>query len=299
MGLAVSGNRLAIGTAREIHEFQNVPAVVGQLDALERHDACFLPRSTHVTGDIQIHEMAFAGDQLWFVNTAFSAICTRSESCSFEPRWRPPFVTQLTPEDRCHLNGLAMVDGQPRFATALGATDTAGGWRANKRDGGVLLDIASGQIIARGLSMPHSPRWHQGQLWLLNSGTGGIGTVDLSTGTYRELTRLPGFTRGLAFYGPWALVGLSQVRESAIFSGIPLVEQSTQRACGVWVLDTCSGQVAGYVKFSGDVQEIFAVEVLAGMQFPELVQDDHELVDSTFVLPDAALADVPAALRRA
>ena len=301
MGMAVRANRIAIGTEMEIGEFHNVPAVCKRLDPPEKHDACFLPRSTHATGDIDIHEMAWVGDELWFVNTRFSCLCTRSPEYSFQPRWRPKFVTQLTPEDRCHLNGLAIVPcengvARPRYVTVLGETNEAGGWRQNKRDGGVLIDIEADEVIARRLSMPHSPRWYRGQLWLLHSGIGGLGTIDLRTGKYEEVIELPGFTRGLDFIGPFALVGLSQVRDSAVFSGIPIADRS-ERCCGVWVVNIETGQMVGYVKFEDALQEIFAVQVLPQARFPDLVNDNHELLASSYVVPDDALRDVPEELR--
>src|SRR5713226_2275368 len=276
MGLAVQGNRLAIGTALEVWEFHNVPAVAAKLAPAGKHDACFLPRSGHATGEVLIHEMAwvpsngqesgFRGQDevpaLWFVNTRFSCLCTLDHLSSFVPRWRPPFITALAPEDRCHLNGLGLLDGQIRYVTALGETDTAGGWRANKRNGGILMEVPSGAIMLRGLSMPHSPRWHQGKLWLRESGTGTIGTVDLRAGRYEPIAELPGFTRGLDFSGNLAFIGLSQVRESAVFSGIPLTERLTDRTCGVWVVDLTTGRTVAFLKFEDAVQEVFAVQVL-------------------------------------
>ena len=298
MGLARRGNRMAIGLATEIGEFSNVPAVAAKALPAGKHDGCFMPRVTYTTGNIQIHEMAYASDdELWFVNTAFSCLCTRDEGYSFRPRWRPPFVSHLTPEDRCHLNGLAMVDGQVRYVTALGETNTAGGWRANKRDGGLLIDVPADRIIAQGLSMPHSPRWYDGRLWLLESGTGTIGTVDTASGSYSPIAELPGYTRGLSFHGPLAFVGLSQVRESATFSGIPLVERLQERTCGVWVVNIHTGQTVAFVKFEDAVQEIFAVEVLPGMRYPDVITDNKELLAGSFVLPDDALADVPESMR--
>lgn len=302
MGLAVDGGRLAIGTAREIWEYHNLTAVAHKLEPIGKHDACFLPRLCHFTGDIHIHEMAWCNKgvgerELWFVNTAFSCLCTRSDTFSFQPRWRPLFVTALLPADRCHLNGLALRDGMPRYVTALGETDENNGWRANKASGGLLLDVESNEIIARGLSMPHSPRWREGQLWVLNSGEGGIGQVDLTTGAYRVVAQLPGFTRGLSFFGPFAFIGLSQVRESAVFSGIPLVDRLAERNCGVWVIDLRTGQTVAWVKFEDAVQEIFAVEVLPNTRFPDLINDDPLRLDGSFELPDDAMADVPEALR--
>ena len=304
MGLAVRGGKLAVGCSIDIWEFHNVPAVCDRLDAHEenketgfRHDACFLPRRSHTTGDMQIHEMAWVEDELWFVNTAFSCLATRSEINSFEPRWRPKFITELVPGDYCHLNGLAMRDGRIRYVTALGETNTPGGWRDNKRDGGILIDVNSNEIILGGLSMPHSPRWYRDRLWLLESGNGSFGTVDLATGKYEAICELPGFTRGISFLGPLAFIGLSQVRESAVFSGIPLVERLEERTCGVWVINIETGQTVAFCRFEDAVQEIFAVEVLLGSRFPDVINHDAELIGRSYVLGDEALALVPADLR--
>jgi len=299
MGVALRGNRLAIGGPWSIWEFHNVPAVARKIEPVGRHDACFLPRLLHVTGNVQIHEMAWVGDELWFVNTRFSCLCTRDLEHSFVPRWRPPFITALAPQDRCHLNGLGLVDGQPRYVTALGLTDTPGGWRQNKKDGGVLLSLPDGEVVTRGLSMPHSPRWYDNRLWLLESGQGGLGAVDLPSGKYQAVAQVPGFTRGLDFHGPLAFVGLSQVRETAVFSGIPITEPSRERNCGVWVVDLRSGQTIAFVRFEDQLQEIFGVQVLPGIRYPELLNDgQHEFVADSFVLPDDALRDALPELRR-
>jgi len=216
MGMALAGDRLAVGTKIQVWEYVDVPAVAARLDPPGRHDACFLPRSSHVTGNIQIHEMAWgAGGALWVVNTRFSCLCKLDGSASFAPRWRPPFVAALEPTDRCHLNGLGMVDGRPRYVTALGETDEPAGWRANKARGGILMDVASGEVITRGLSMPHSPRWYAGRLWVCESGAGTFGFIDPNTRKYEPIAEVPGFTRGLDFAGNLAFVGLSQVRDQA------------------------------------------------------------------------------------
>ena len=304
MGLAVEGGKLAVGCQVDIWEFHNVPAVTAKLGELDeykdssfQHDACFLPRRSHTTGDMQIHEMAWVDNELVFVNTAFSCLAKRSDINSFEPCWRPGFVEKLVPGDNCHLNGLAVRDGRVRYVTALGATDTPGGWRDNKRNGGILIDVDSGDIVAKGLSMPHSPRWYRNQLWLLESGEGTMGRVDLATGRYEPMVQLPGFTRGLSFFGPLAFVGLSQVRESAIFSGIPLVDRLEERTCGVWVVNIESGQTVAFCQFEEGVQEIFAVELLVGVRFPDLVNHDADLIGRSYVLGDDALGQVPDELR--
>lgn len=307
MGLALSENRLAVGAANTIWEFHNLPAVGDKLNAeaesssASQHDACFLPRVTHWTGDIQIHEMAWVGQgmdaELWFVNTRFSCLCKRSGLYSFEPVWRPPFIDSFMPGDCCHLNGLGLREGLPKFVTALGETSSARGWRDNKKDGGILMDVESGDVISRGLSMPHSPRWYQGRLWVLESGRGGLGYVDQGTGEYVQLIELPGFTRGLAFCGPLAFVGLSQVRETAVFGGVPIAEKQLQeRTCGVWVVNLETAETIAFVKFEDAVQEIFAVEVIPH-RFPELVNEDKELLDGSFEVPDDVLAGVPPGIR--
>jgi len=299
MGAAFAGDRLAIGTTCQIWEFHNVPAVAAKLEPPGRHDSCFLPRSCHVTGNVQIHEMEWAGEELWFVNTRFSCLCTRDAVHSFVPRWRPPFITALAPEDRCHLNGLGMVDGKARYATALGATDSPAGWRENKARGGVLIDVPTGEVLARDLSMPHSPRWHAGRLWLLESGTGTIGVVDPASGRYQPLTELPGFTRGLDFAGHLAFVGLSQVRETAVFSGIPITTRlaESERTCGVCVVDLTTGTMVAMLRFEEAVQEVFAVQLLPGRRYPDLINDDANVLENSFVLPDEALDSVPAGIR--
>ncbi len=306
MGLALHDNRLAIGGPWAIWEFHNMPLIARRLPPAGRHDACFVPRLMHVTGNVQIHEMAWVGGELWFVNTRFSCLCTRTQRCplnqcadddlrySFVPHWRPPFVSALAPQDRCHLNGLALVDSRPRFVTALGLSDAPEGWRAHKKDGGVLLEVPGGAVVSQGLSMPHSPRWHDGRLWMLESGRGGFGVVDLATGRYQAVTELPGFTRGLDCVGSLAFVGLSQARETANFSGLPITEPSRTRHCGVWVVDLRSGQTVAWARFEDQLPEIFGVQVLPGVRYPDLLYDGHqELIANAFVLPDDALREAP------
>jgi uncharacterized protein (TIGR03032 family) len=302
MGLALQGDRLAIGTSVQVWEYVDVPAVTAKLELPGRHDACFLPRSCHVTGNIQGHEMAWGtGQELWVVNTRFSCLCTLDRSASFTPRWRPPFVTALEPTDRCHLNGLGMVDGRPRYVTALGATDAPAGWRENKARGGIVMDVSAGAVLARSLSMPHSPRWYGGRLWVCESGAGTLGTIDVASGRYEAVAAAPGFTRGLDFAGNLAFLGLSQVRETAVFSGIAITERlsPSERTCGVCVVDLSVGQPVALLRFEEGVQEIFAVQLLPGRMYPELVNEDPKLLENSFVVPDEALADVPASLRGA
>jgi uncharacterized protein (TIGR03032 family) len=292
MGIAVGPASVAIGTQREVWDYRNQREITARLEPAGKHDACFVPRNVHYTGDIRIHEVGFASNQLWVVNTRFSALCTIDADHSFVPHWRPKFVSHLAPEDRCHLNGMTIIDGRVRYVSALGATNEPQGWRETKADGGVLVDVDSGEIVAHGLSMPHSPRWYAGRFWILESGKGTIATLDLASGKVETIAELPGFTRGLAFAGPFAFIGLSQVRESNIFGGIPLVDRVKERLCGVWVLDLRNGEIVAFLQFKGAVQEIFDVQVLHGVRYPELLEPTSELIANSYVLPNAALADV-------
>lgn len=290
MGVATRRGRLAVGTRSQVVEYHDVPALLDRLEPPGLHDACFVPRRSHTTGDIRIHEIAYAADELWLANTRFSCLCTLDDEHSFVPRWRPPFITAHAAEDRCHLNGLAVVDDEVRYVTMLGASDEAGGWREHKAHGGLIMDVPSSEPVVTGLSMPHSPRWYRDRLWVLESGEGSIGVCDLDTGRVETVAQLPGFTRGLSFLGPLAFIGLSEVRESSTFGGLPLTGRLEERQCGVWVVNIETGQTIAFLRFEDAVQEIFAVHALPGVRFPEIAEHGSDAVNLTFVLPDAALA---------
>ena len=292
MGVAVQGSKLALGTKTTVWEFWNQQAAASTIDPEGRIDACFMPRRGHTTGDIRIHDLAYDADgELWAVATRFSCLVTFDRENSFAPQWRPQFISGLSADDRCHLNGLAMVDGRPKYVTVLGMTDTPNGWRDDKAAGGAILDIDGGAPITVGLSMPHSPRWHNGKLWVLESGRGALCTVDTETGERETIAILPGFTRGLSFVGNIAFIGLSKVRET-VFDGLPITQADTPRECGVWAVDTNTGAIVGYVRFEGSVTELFEVAVLPGMHWPELVEPGAEVTNDAFVLSDEALKDV-------
>jgi uncharacterized protein (TIGR03032 family) len=288
MGLAVDGGRLTLGSRNQVWTFRDAPDIAPRVEPAGLHDACYVPRSCHVTGDIGVHELAWAAEELWIVNTRFSCLCTLHPDSSFVPRWRPPFVTALAAEDRCHLNGLAIVDDAPKYVTALGESDTPGGWRQNKPHGGCLIDVPTGRVVARGLSMPHSPRVHDGRLLVLESGHGRLAEVDRDTGRREPLVELPGFTRGLAVSGSYVFVGLSKIRPTSAMDGVPLAERRDQLKCGVTAVDVRSGRVLGSLDFLTAVEEIFDVQLLPGQRFPEVIGFQKDAVDHTFVVPPGA-----------
>lgn len=265
MGLAVSPSRIAIGTRRQMHFL--VPAHETQANQ-DFYDGCFVPRSTHYTGSIHGHDLAWGEDGLWVVNTLFSSLATLHEDFSFVPRWSPPFITQLIDQDRCHLNGMAVEMGKPKFATAMSETDFAAGWRPNKASGGVIMEVPSGRVVCRNLSMPHSPRWYDNRLWVLDSGRGTLCQVDPTSGRCDVVEQLPGYTRGLSFCGQFAFVGLSKIRETSVFGGVPIAEKRDELRCGIGVVDLLSGNTVAVFQFHTGVSEIFAVDTLHGFKNP-------------------------------
>ena len=285
MGIAARPGLLAVGTKTHVWTYTDLPDLAPRLDPEGRHDAAYAPRSCHFTGDIRIHDIAYAAGELWAVATRFSCLATFDAVHSFVPRWSPPFISELLPEDRCHLNGLAVVDDKVKYVTALGTTDTEGGWRPDKARGGVIIDVETNQVIASGLSMPHSPRWHHDSLWVLESGEGQLCRVDVDTGAVETVAELPGFTRGLAFAGRYAFVGLSEVREATTFGGLPLTARLENRECGVWVVDIVTGETVGFLRFEDAVQEVFDVTLLRGTRFPEVFDVNAERLANSFALP--------------
>ncbi len=285
MGIAVAPGRFSLGTRTEVWDLRDEPGVAPKVEPAGTHDACYLPRHRHVTGDIAVHEMGWVGEELWLVATAFSCLATLDEDHSFVPRWTPPWISAVEAGDRCHLNGMCVVDGKVRYVTALGRTDEAGGWRAGKATGGVLYDVQAEAVVAEGLSMPHSPRVHDGRLWVLQSGLGALGVVDEATGVVEVVCELPGFTRGMTIVDGFAFVGLSQIRESSTFGDLPVVHRLQERQSGVWMVDLTSGAVAGFLRFDDLVQEVFDVALLPGTRYPEIAEPGSSLVAAAFHLP--------------
>ncbi|MES3009047.1 MAG: TIGR03032 family protein [Pseudomonadota bacterium] len=270
MGLCSTANGLYMSSLYQVWRFENVLQDGEQRDG---YDRLYVPQLGNTTGDLDIHDMAVDADgRLIFVNTLFGCLATLSDTHSFKPLWQPPFISKLAAEDRCHLNGLAMKDGRAAYVTAVGQSDVADGWREHRADGGIVIDVNSNEIVCSGLSMPHSPRWHNGRLWLCNSGTGDFGYVDLATRTFVPLTFCPGYMRGLSFHGDFALVGLSKPRHNKTFSGLALDANLKARnadpRCGVQVIDLRTGDVVHWLRMEGVVEELYDVVVLPEVRRP-------------------------------
>ena len=261
MGIAIAREQIAIGANAQIWFIVGAPQIAQSIGGGSPYDSCYLARSSHVTGEIHGHELAWSGRELWVVNTLFSCLCSIGGGHSFIPRWKPRFVTALAAEDRCHLNGLALEAGRPRYLSCLGETDTPRGWRAGKATGGCVIDVPSGQSVLRGLSMPHSPRVEHGRLWLLESGRGRLVAVDPQSGSLETIAELPGYARGLAFQGPYAFVGLSRMRETSTIDGLPIAGSIGSLKCGVAVVEVLTGQIVAMLEFVSGIDELFDVRV--------------------------------------
>lgn len=270
MGLWASADRLYTSSLYQLWRFENA-LEPGQLQ--NGFDRLYVPQVGYTTGDLDIHDIAVdSNDKVIFVNTLFSCLATVSESHSFIPLWQPPFISRLAAEDRCHMNGLAMDNGQPRYVTAVSQSDVADGWRDRRRNGGCVVDVASKEIVLSGLSMPHSPRMYRDKLWLLNSGTGYFGSVDIDSGTFTPITFCPGYLRGLAFVGDYAIVGLSKMRGNKTFSGLDLDDnlaaKDVEARCGLQIIDLRNGDIVHWLRISGMVEELYDVAVLPGVRQP-------------------------------
>lgn len=270
LGLWAGGRTLWMSSLYQLWRFEDV---LDDGQDYRGHDRLYIPRVSYVTGDLDIHDVAVdATGQPVFVNTLFGCLATVSDTHNFTPLWKPPFISRLAAEDRCHLNGLAMDDGKPCYVTAVARTDVADGWRDRRRDGGVVLSVPDSEVVCEGLSMPHSPRLHQGKLWVLNSGAGELGYVDVASGKFVPIAFCPGYLRGLAFSGGEAIVGLSLQRENRTFQGLPLDENLKSRGadarCGLCVVDLATGEVAHWLRIEGVVRELYDVVLLLGVRSP-------------------------------
>jgi uncharacterized protein (TIGR03032 family) len=256
MGISSAEDRLAIGESSAIQIFEKRRGAA-------RPQAVFRKTRTISTGKVMGHDLVLENERLWLVNTLCSSICAVDEGMIVDT-WKPSFVSEITPEDRCHLNGMAVSNGSPSYVTALAETNTANGWREHRISGGCLIDVRQNVTILSGLCMPHSPRIHQGRLWLLNSGRGEFGYVDLKRGRFEPIEVMPGYTRGLAFAGDYAFVGLSKIRQSNIFGGLPIASHPEGLHCGVGIVDLRAGKTVAVFQFHTGITEIFAIETIVG-----------------------------------
>ena len=275
MGLGISqdSRTIYLATQVQLYRFDNIIPKGGMQG---QFDAVYAPLQSWINGDLDIHDVGIGTDnRLIFANTLFNCLATTTEGHSFRPVWRPPFITRYAAEDRCHLNGLAMENGVARYVTCVSRSDVSDGWRDRRQNGGVVVDVTSGEVVVSGLSMPHSPRMRNGELWLLNSGTGQFGKVDIDNGSFSPVTFCPGYARGLTFVGDYAIVGLSRARANRTFSGLDLERAlkltDADARCGLLVIHLTTGEIVDWVRIDGVIDELYDVALLNGIRCPSAI----------------------------
>ncbi|MEM8695952.1 MAG: TIGR03032 family protein [Pseudomonadota bacterium] len=270
MGLCYRAGRLYLGSLFQVWRLENMlrPGELGN----KNFDMVLIPRNAQTIGDVDIHEVGVDADgHVLFVNTKYSCLAKFDLTHSFKPIWKPPFISKLVAEDRCHLNGLDLADGKPRYVTAVSRSDTVNGWRERREEGGVLIDVESGRIVTEQLSMPHSPRVHDGSVYVLDSGRGQLVRVDPESGERTDIAFCPGFLRGLAIHNGHAIVTISKPRDGS-FKGLALDGELKARDgeawCGVLIVKLGTGDIVEWIRLDGHIAELFDVAAMPNVRCP-------------------------------
>lgn len=287
MGIALEGPKMAIATMDEVLVLANSPQLAVHYPRKPKtYDALYMPRATYYTGQIDIHDLDFGTNgALFAVNTSFSCLIKIDDNYSFTPVWKPPFISRLLSEDRCHLNGMTLQHGQPKYVTAFNQGDSLQSWRPEVTTAGIVMDVESKEIVAHNLGMPHSPRLFDNDLYLLLSATGELVKVDPATGKYEVVTKLDGFVRGLARHGDYAFIGLSRLRKnSSTFAQLEIADKA-QKA-GIVIVYLPTGSTVGYIQYHTSVEEIYDVQVLPNVTRPGILNTDKPEYKMGLVTPE-------------
>ncbi|MEO0339228.1 MAG: TIGR03032 family protein [Bacteroidota bacterium] len=288
MGIGLSGQKMAVATQDEIVILANSPRLAQSYPKKpQTYDALWTPRAAYFTGPVDIHDLHFGKQGLWAVNTSFSCLCSIDDDFSFTPRWKPPFISQLVGEDRCHLNGLAMLEGQPKFFSALGRGDSKQSWRENIVSGGVIIDIENNRIVAEGLAMPHTPRLYDGQLYVLLSAAEQLVRVDTISGNIEEVTKIPGFLRGMAKQEDFLFIATSRLRKnSSTFKHLQIVDKADVASIVIVHLPTAA--IVGKIEYQASVDEIYEVQILPNSIRPNILNTYGEIHHQSVMLPNGS-----------
>lgn len=272
MGLATTKNGFWMSGLYQMFKFENT---LPSGSNYQGYDRMYVPQKSYFTGDLDIHDIIIEEDKPVFVNTLFSCLATVSDTHSFKPVWQPPFISKLAAEDRCHLNGLGERDGKAAYVTAVSKSDVADGWRDRRANGGIVMNVQTNEIICEGLSMPHSPRWHNNKLWILEAGSGYFGYVDEATQKFERVAFCPGFLRGMDFIGNYAVVGTSMNRKNKTFQGLELDDNlkkfDSDPRCGLHIIDLTTGDIVNWVRLGGIIDELFDVKTLSNVKRPMVI----------------------------
>jgi len=271
MGMTLRGNKMALATREEVIVLADHPELGKHYPKNSGvYDHFFVPRATYHSGQVDIHDLEWGNEGLWAVNTSFSCLCLIDENFSFVPKWKPSFITELVSEDRCHLNGMALKDGKPKYVTTLGHKNSFQSWRENITQGGLLIDVEKNEIILENLPLPHSPQFYLDKLYLLFSATGEIVCYDENSGKYELIKKLNGFVRGMAVYKDYMFVGMSKLRQnSSTFKQLPIAELSSD--AGIIVIHIPTKSTVASLYYKSSVDEIYDIMILPGMNRPGIL----------------------------
>jgi len=286
MGVAIQGKKMAVACLDEIRFFSsevNIHEVVNQEEKIP-YDLAFAQRATYHTGILDVHDLEFGDGMIWGVNTLLSCLSVYDINFSFRPKWKPPFIDRLVPDDHCHLNGMAMENGVPKFVTALSQTNVKHGWRADKMNTGVLMSVPDGKILMDGLAMPHSPRIYNNKLYFLESGTGTLISLDLASNKIEKEFNFGCFVRGLHFYENVAVIGKSKIRETSKDFGDLNVREGSKFA-GLIFYDILKKQLVGGINYVNSVEEIFDVKFIENSINPVVITNEIEKYSSIMTFP--------------
>lgn len=286
MGLGLTKNGFWMSSIFQLWRFENSLLPTQQY---KDYDRVYLPQMAYTTGDLDIHDIEVdQAGQPFFVNTLFSCLATISQTHSFKPIWKPPFISKLLPEDRCHLNGMASQDGKPKYVSMVAKSDVSDGWREHREQGGLVMDVETNEVVAEGLSMPHSPRLYRGKLYLLEAGTGYFGYVE--KGKFHRIAFCPGFLRGLDFIGDYAVVGTSAIRDNKTFSGLALdhnlTEAGSTARCAIHMIHLETGAIEHWLRVDGLVQELYDVKAMPGVVKPLLIGTQKDEIKTMLSIED-------------
>ena len=286
MGMAFKPGKMALAVQDEVIVLANSAELAQTYPPKPNtYDGLYLPRATYYTGHVDMHDLEWSGEDLWAVNTRFSCLAKVNTDFSFTPVWKPFFISKLSPEDRCHLNGMAFENGSPKYVTALGKTDTPEGWRPNKTNGGIIINVEKNKIIADELAMPHSPRIYDGKLYCLLSALGQLITIDTDTGKHEVKHQFEGYVRGMAKYDDYLFIGLSKIRKkSSSFGDLPIAEKS--KNCAIEILHFPSMSKVAQIQYQSSVEELYDVKILEGMRRPNVLSTMKEDFKKALVLPE-------------
>lgn len=282
MGIAedTATDKIAIACKEEVIVFRNSTDLAQFYPkAPNKYDALYLPRNTFHTGAIDIHDLNFGTNgELYAVNTLFSTIVKIDDNYNFTPYWIPPFIDKIAAEDRCHLNGMAMLNGKPKYATAFNSGNSPQSWREKVTESGIIMDIEHNTIIAKGLAMPHTPRIFNNELYVLLSATGELVKVNTEDGSYEVIVKIDGFVRGMCLHKDYLFIGISKLRKnSSTFGKLPFAHKANE--AGIVVVHLPTKSIVGKISYLTSLDEIYDIHILGDKIRPNILNtltDDHK-----------------------